>query len=140
MLVLDTDHASELAYRSAAGLRLLNRLAAAGSEDAVITAITVEEQLRGRLAEIRRHTDQQSLIAAYARLVRQVELHAAWCILPWDENAVEVFERLRGLRIRSGTHDLMIAAITLAHHATLLTRNTQDFAGVPSLSIENWLG
>jgi predicted nucleic acid-binding protein len=92
VFVLDTDHASELAYRSAVGLRLLNRLAAAGPEDAVITAITVEEQLRGRLAEIRRHHERQALVAAYARLVRQVELHAAWCILPWDESAAEIFE------------------------------------------------
>jgi predicted nucleic acid-binding protein len=33
----------------------------------------------------------------------------------------------------------MIASITLAHDATLLTRNTQDFAGVPGLKTENWL-
>jgi len=42
-------------------------------------------------------------------------------------------------RIRVGTQDLKIAAITLAHGATLLTRNTRDFAQVPELNIENWL-
>lgn len=139
MLVLDTDHASELGYRSAAGLRLLARLAATEPDDVVITAITVEEQLRGRLAEIRRHSDGPPQIAAYALLVRQVELHSAWRILPWDERAAVVFARLRAERIRAGTQDLKIAAITLAHEATLLTRNTRDFAPVPGLKFENWL-
>jgi tRNA(fMet)-specific endonuclease VapC len=35
--------------------------------------------------------------------------------------------------------DLKIASIALAHDATLLTRNTRDFAQVPGLRIENWL-
>ena len=76
MLVLDTDHASELAMRSVAGRRLLQRLDAA-REDAVITAITVEEGMRGWLAEIRRHTDPAGQMTAYDHLVRQVELFAA---------------------------------------------------------------
>ena len=81
MLVLDTDHASELGFRSAAGIRLLHRLSADGG-DAVITAITVEEQMRGWLAEIHRRTDPAQQIAAYDRLVHQVELSASWVILP----------------------------------------------------------
>ena len=84
MVVLDTDHASELGMRSAAGLRLLQRLEAA-REDAAITAITVEEGMRGWLAEIRRHPDPARQMAAYDHLVRQVELFAAWLILPWTK-------------------------------------------------------
>ncbi len=34
---------------------------------------------------------------------------------------------------------LRIASITLAHDATLLTRNSVDFAQVPGLRFENWL-
>jgi tRNA(fMet)-specific endonuclease VapC len=35
--------------------------------------------------------------------------------------------------------DLRITCIALAHDATLLTRNTVDFAQIPSLRFENWL-
>lgn len=34
--------------------------------------------------------------------------------------------------------DLRIACIALAHDATLVTRNTKDFAHVPNLKVENW--
>ena len=47
--------------------------------------------------------------------------------------------RLRDQRIRVGTQDLTIASIALAHDATLLARNTVDFAKVPGLRFENWL-
>ncbi len=95
--------------------------------------------MRGWLAEIRRRANPADQVAAYDRLVRQVELLAAWVILPWDMAAVEWLRGLREQRIRIGTQDLKIASIALAHDATILTRNVQDFAQVPGLKIENWL-
>ena len=41
-------------------------------------------------------------------------------------------------KIRVGTMDLKIAAITLALNATLLTRNMVDFGKVPDLRVEDW--
>lgn len=71
MLVLDTDHLSELEVRSAVGLRLLRRLEQS-REDAVITAVTYEEQLRGWLAEIHRQKRPRDQITGYARLIRTI--------------------------------------------------------------------
>lgn len=69
MFVLDTNHVSELTYRTAAGLRLLQKLDVT-DQDAAVSAITVEESLRGWLAEIRRRTEPRKQVAAYQRLVR----------------------------------------------------------------------
>jgi tRNA(fMet)-specific endonuclease VapC len=138
MVVLDTNHVSELFYRSAAGERVLERLLSSQME-AVTTAVCVEENLRGWLAVIRRNSDVRLQIPAYARLIQQVELFAAWLVLPWDVEAADHFERLKHLRQKIGTQDLKIACIALAHDATLLSRNVQDFVVVPGLQVENWL-
>ncbi len=138
MLVLDTNHVSELTYRTAAGLRLIQKLDVT-NEDAAVTAINVEESLRGWLAEIRRRTDPRTQIAAYQRLIRQVEVSASWLVLPWDEDAADHFDSLKSLRQQVGTQDLKIACICLAHDATLLTRNLADFKPIPGLRVENWL-
>lgn len=138
MLVLDTDHLSELEVSSPAGLRLLARMDKA-HDDAFITAVTCEEQLRGWLAEIRRYTQPRKQIAAYARLIRTIESHARWPILLLDEESVVVFEALEKKHLRIGTNDLKLAAIAMAHEATLLTRNSVDFSKVPGLKYENWL-
>lgn len=138
MFVLDTNHVTELTYRTAAGLRLLDALDVADA-DAAVTAVTVEESLRGWLAEIRRRTDPRTQVAAYQRLVRQVEVFASWLVLPWDDDAADHFDSLKSLRQKVGTQDLKIACICLAHDATLLTRNLADFKPVPGLRVENWL-
>lgn len=138
MLVLDTNHVSELTYRTAASLRLIQKLDVT-NEDAAVPAINVEESLRGWLAEIRRRTDPRTQIAAYQRLIRQVEVFASWLVLPWDEDAANHFDSLKSLRQQVGTQDLKIACICLAHDATLLTRNLADFKPIPGLRVENWL-
>jgi len=138
MFVLDTNHVSQLTYRTSAGLRLLQKLDTA-EQEAAVTAITVEESLRGWLAEIRRRTEPRTQIVAYQRLIRQVEVFASWLVLPWDDDAADYFDSLKSLRQQVGTQDLKIACICLAHDAILLTRNLADFNPVPGLRVENWL-
>ena len=137
MLVLDTDHVSELGYGTPAGLRLRDRLLASG-EDIATTIVTVEEQLRGWLAEIHRLADPHRQIPAYQRLHERIEFYAHWTILQWDTAAAESFLSLRQQGVRIGSMDLKIACIALVHESTLLTRNTSDFAHVPGLRVENW--
>ncbi len=104
-----------------------------------LTIITIEEQMRGWLAEISRHRDPHRQITGYAKLQQQVEVFADWVILSWDSDSAGFFLRLRHQGVRIGSMDLKIACIALAHGATLLTRNSNDFARVPGLRFENWL-
>ena len=138
MLVLDTNHVSELGYGTPAGLRLRERLLASG-EDTATTIVSVEEQLRGWLAEIHRLAAPHRQIQAYQRLQGRINFFAAWVILPWDTAAADLFVSFRRQGIRLGSMDLKIACIALVRNATLLTRNTSDFAQVPGLRAANWL-
>ena len=138
MLVLDTDHFSELERGSPAGKRLAQGVEADGSESA-LTIVTVEERLRGWLAELARHHEPHRQISAYRKLEWQAGIFHEWIILPWDETAADMFVNLRQQGIRIGTMDLKIACITLAHDATLLSRNGREFSQVPGLRLANWL-
>lgn len=104
-----------------------------------LTVVTVEEGMRGWLAQISRVRDVHRQVAPYAKLQRQVEALAHWLILPWNADSAELFVEFRRQGLRLGTLDLKIACIVLAHDATLLTRNEADFTQVPGLRVENWL-
>ena len=104
-----------------------------------VTVVTLEEQMRGWLAEINRHQNPHRQITAYTKLQRQIEVFTDWMIFPWDTDSAELFLDLRRQGVRIGSMDLKIACITLAHNATLLTRNSGDFVQVSGLQIENWL-
>ncbi|MEH2203003.1 MAG: type II toxin-antitoxin system VapC family toxin [Nostoc sp.] len=58
--------------------------------------------------------------------------------LGFDEYAINCYEDLIRQRIRIGTQDLQIAAITLSMNSILVTRNRKYFEKVPNLHLEDW--
>ncbi len=119
-------------------LRLKER-AAACDADLMITVITPQEITQGWLAEINRRNAGTDQVHAYRRFLHSLLGFPKLTILPFDEDAARTFLGLQERRIRIGTMDLKIAAICMAHDATLLTRNLVDFEKVPGLRVENWL-
>jgi tRNA(fMet)-specific endonuclease VapC len=138
MVVLDTNHLAELDRGSELGRRLEKRCLEAKAE-MFSTIISVEEIVRGWLALLKKQRTVAAEVAVYARLQRTLKTYSDWDILPFDDDAVAVFERLKKLRLKSGTMDLKIAGIALIHDALLLSRNLVDFHKVPGLRVENWL-
>lgn len=140
MLVLDSDHLTELGFRSVPGQRLSKRLAQSDLP-AAISIVAVQEQMAGILARI-----NQIKPASITELVRAYEsladvsafLHGFTC-LPFDKEAATLFTKLRKRGVRIGTMDLRIACIVMEHDSVLLTRNSVDFEKVPGLKFENWL-
>jgi tRNA(fMet)-specific endonuclease VapC len=140
MIILDTDHFTVLRYADDSRYPILTqRLLASEDRQVVTTVVTVEEQMRGWLAEISRWRDIGRQRTAYDRLAVLVEFLNEWEILLIDDPVVEQFNNLRRQRIRIGTQDLKIAAIALANRALLLSANLRDFRHVPGLNVQNWL-
>ena len=138
LAVVDTNHLSELDRSPEFAARFDARRRAARIE--VFTSIvTVQEIAKGWLALLNRPAKRAEEVRAYARFQRGIEALRTWDILPYDDEAAAVFDTLRRQRLRLGTLDLKIAAICLAHEATLLTRNLVDFEKVRGLRVENWM-
>ena len=129
---------SEIDRGSVVGVNLRARLDRSG-EAFGTTIVTVEELLRGRLAQLARCKDPQELIAHYARLQNRVSVLSRWLTLRWDGAAASAFEWFSSQRLGVGTMDLRIAGIAIANQATLLSRNLRDFERVRGLIVEDWL-
>ena len=59
-----------------------------------LTITTVEEQLRGWLAEIKRRDQPLDIIVPYEKLQRQVENPGDWVIHSWDAESARPAHRL----------------------------------------------
>ncbi len=91
LFVLDTDHLS-LYQRSVEPL--LSKLLSHPPDELAITIITIEEQLRGRLAQIRKATTAAHLSECYRWLGETVDQLARLPVLYFDGTAATVYERL----------------------------------------------
>jgi tRNA(fMet)-specific endonuclease VapC len=140
MIVLDTDHISELQDpHSTRGARLFQRLSGVGAMPIATTIVSYEEQMRGWLAKINKLPPGNRQVDAYDYLADFLEFYKGWHILRFDQLAAGRFQQLRAQKIRIGTMDLKIAAIVLQHGATLLSANLRDFRQVPGLLVQDWL-
>jgi len=136
LYILDTDHVSLFQRRHP---RVTVKVGATPPQQLAVTIITVEEQLQGRLAQIKRAKSSHAIIKAFAELRQAVQYFNKLQILDFDNAADAQFAMLRQQKIRVGIHDLQIAAIALAMGSSILvTRNRSDFAKVPGLAIEDW--
>ena len=104
-----------------------------------MTAITLEEQLRGWLAEIAATSNITKQVGTCRRLVDLVRFYSAWQILSFGDEAAATSATLRSGGVRIGAMDLKIASIAVANGSLLLTANAKDFEKVRGLHFENWL-
>ena len=138
--LMDTDHISLVARAGPEGARILARITALPPASVAVSIISYEEQMRGWMAEIARMPSVDRQLDAYSRLNRLREYYCLTSVLAFDDEAVAQFQTLWLRRLRVGTMDLKIAATALANNATLLTRNSNDFGKVASLTVEDWSG
>lgn len=133
--VLDTD---TLSLYQREFEPVCRRVDALPPTERAVAIITVEEQLRGRMAVLHNLRTVAQTLHAYQLLQTTVEKLKPLKILPFTEAAIVRYNELKAMKLNVGLMDLRIAAIALEHGATVVTRNVRDFARVPDLTVENW--
>lgn len=138
MYLLDTD---TLSRWHAGDQRLQKRRHQFDPALVATTVINRIEILQGRFAFVLKATDGEQLRRAFGWLVRSEELLRQITVLPINSAVAAQFDRLRQNKKlkKIGRADMLIAAIALAHAATLITRNLRHFRQIPGLSVDNWL-
>ncbi len=103
--------------------------------------MTAIEIIRGRLEYLLKAADGAQLLRAEQLLRASEEMLMDIQIFRVDASAAAEFDRLRQIKRlkKTGRADLLISCITLAHQATLVTRNYEHFREIPGLRVENWV-
>ncbi|MFM6009061.1 MAG: type II toxin-antitoxin system VapC family toxin, partial [Dolichospermum sp.] len=109
--ILDTDHVSLFQHRNPF---IVQRVNSVKFEEIAITIITAEEQLRGRFNVIKNVSSSDKLVLAYANFQANLEFLKSINLLEFSETASNIYTELVKQKIRVGTQDLRIAAITLS--------------------------
>jgi len=137
--LLDTDHLS-LIQRPAgeAGRKVATRLASFASTDIAISVISLHEQLMGVNNYIQKARRTDEVVRGYGMFHQLLSVYSKAEVLPFGEQAAEIFERFRKQGNRAGTMDLRIAAIAMSTNRILVTRNIRHFESLPGLRLENW--
>lgn len=130
MFALDTNTVSYY-FRGVGGVA--ERLLATPPHEVALPSIVVYELERGVLKSGSEKRWEQ--FAAFLD---------AFTILPFGRAEAEAAARIRGaLEQRGlpiGPMDVLIAGTTLAHGATLVTRNLREFSRVEGLQLVSWYG
>ena len=138
MFILDTNTLSDLFKDHA---RLLARMRSAPNDRPIVTTVISRiEILEGRFASIVKAGTKLELMVAAERLIQDEKRLTSIDVLALTDLVADEFEKLllnKKLK-KIGRKDLLIACFALAHDATLVTRNTKDFANIPGLKVENW--
>jgi tRNA(fMet)-specific endonuclease VapC len=138
MNLLDTDVLSHIQKNDPVGAVIQTRLVASPDPRFRITTVSVYEMLGGAIDLIRdlrkKHKD---LIPGFHLLQEMFDYLATWQgrVLSYDDAAGPLYQRLSP-RIRQELgNDARIAALALAHGASVWTCNVDDFKRVPGLVV-----
>lgn len=137
--LLDTDHISFLQRSSSLEFRRLTlRMSQYPISDFALSVISFHEQVIGAHSFINHAQNNTNMARGYKLLLETLNGFAKAPVLPFDAEAIAIFNEMRTQKVRVATMDLRIAVISISNNLVLLTRNTGDFSKVPNLIIEDW--
>ena len=137
--LLDTDHISFLQRRSGQEFtRLIIRMEQHSQVDFALSIVSFHEQVLGAHNFINRARINIDVMRGYTLLLEILQGFSSAPVLPYEAEAVAIFDELRRQKVRVSIMNLRISAIALSHNLIVLTRNVSDFSKVPGLMTEDW--
>ena len=126
MFLVDTDVISESrkGAKANAGVRKFFDEASRNDTALFLSAITIGELRQG--VEMIRHRGDSAQSAVLEKWLDRVVLEFPDAILPFDQDAAQVWGRLRSPHVENPL-DKQIAATALIHDLTVVTRNTDHY-------------
>ena len=140
MFVLDSDTLT-LSFQGNAAIA--RRILAQPEGSIWLPAITVEEQLRGRLNYLSslnavRVADRAKVPLAYDLLLETVRRLQQFPHLAYTAEMEALYQSWPAAVKRVGTRDCRIAATAIVHGFTVITCNLTHFQPMPSVQIDDW--
>lgn len=119
---------------------LLHNLSRIDKSQIALPFIVKAEQMRGRYDAITK-AEPQRLLQEQERLVEAEILLRTFEIAYLTEEAIlSLTNLLQRLRTRKRYADAIIAAIAIANHDVVVTRNVEDFKDLlPAAQLQNWI-
>jgi len=106
-----------------------------------LSAVAVEEMVRGRLAELNDAREGKSRVGitlAYEWFLETIHLVHRFQILNYTDSDEARFKQFPAAVKRIGRQDCRIAAQALNNNIVVVTRNVSHFSQVPGLLSEDW--
>jgi tRNA(fMet)-specific endonuclease VapC len=101
--ILDTDHVSlfQTGHPS-----VTKKIQSTSPNSIFVTIITLEEQMYGRLNQVRKAKSLENLTAAYLNLNFTLNYFQTINVLDFDQKAATCYQEITNQKIRVGTQDL----------------------------------
>ena len=140
MYALDSDALSLFLRRQEP---ITSRILAIPTQAIWLPAVTVEEQIRGRMTFLAslnpaRSGDSLKVPLAYELLLRTLRELEKLQFLPYDSAAEALYQSWPASVKRLGTRDCRIAATAIVRGFTVVTCNTRHFQPIPGVRAEDW--
>lgn len=98
-----------------------------------LSSVAAEERLTGYLSSLNRARATRTVLSlprAHEDFTEALKTINAIPVLPYSEEAEQIYRTFSAAQRRIGAQDCRIAAQAMAHGLTVITRNTSDFQAI----------
>ncbi len=136
MFLIDTDTVSGIIRGNQ---RLSQRARAVPAAERWVSTIVVEETVGKQVSHINTLRSQRKPIGRESRFLAElVKALAVFQILPYTDDAEQLYQLWTAKQKRVGPNDCRIAASAILAGFTVITCNGKDFSALPGVAWDDW--